>query len=291
VSRAERKPYLFHSVDRALRLLELVANESEPRTVRELANISGYERTMTYRLLSTLESHRFVDRDPVTRTYSLGLSATALSSPTAYSLALVRRAHPELERLMREVSQTVSLGISQRWSGVVIDQIDPPNPIRLVNNVNVPLPLHCTSNGKVILSRLSEAELESFLRSPLERQTKSTITSPTRLRREIERTRARGYAAGVDELSDGVSAVSVELLDSRGEFVATITVSGPSWQFEANHFSMLAARMHRAARAIFPADGDDPAGERDLSERSQLEETAARAYPSIRVGTSPRIAP
>jgi DNA-binding IclR family transcriptional regulator len=164
---------------------------------------------------------------------------------------------------MREVSQTVSLGISQRWSGVVIDQIDPPNPIRLVNNVNVPLPLHCTSNGKVILSRLSEAELESFLSSPLEPQTKSTITSPTRLRREIERTRAQGYAAGVDELSDGVSAVSVELLDSRGEFVATITVSGPSWQFEANEFSVLAARMHRAARAIFPADGDDPVGARD----------------------------
>ena len=158
--RAERKPYLFQSVDRALRLLELVANEPRPRTVRQLAELSGYERTMTYRLLSTLEHRKFVERDPVTETYSLGIAATSLSNPAAHNAALIRYSRPELEQLMDDLGQTISLGISQHGAGVVIDQIDPPNPIRLANNVNVPLPLHCTSNGKLILARMSDTELE-----------------------------------------------------------------------------------------------------------------------------------
>jgi IclR family transcriptional regulator, KDG regulon repressor len=255
VPRAQRNPYLFQSVDRALRLLELVAQGTEPKTVRDLAKLSGYERTMTYRLLSTLESRRFVERDPVTETYSLGLTATALSNPSAHHAALVRRARPELERLTSEIGQTVSLAVSRQWSGVVIDQIDPPNPIRLVNNINVPLPLHCTSNGKIILARLSDAELDSFLRSPLEKRAERTITSATRLRRELQQVRVDGFAAAVDELSDGVTGVSVELLDSRGEFVGTVSVSGPTWQFSSDDFPRLAERMHRAARGIF----QDPA--------------------------------
>jgi IclR family transcriptional regulator, KDG regulon repressor len=248
--RAERNPYLFQSVDRALRLLELVANEPRPRTVRELAELTGYERTMTYRLLSTLEHRKFVERDPVTETYSLGIAATSLSNPAAHNAALIRYSRPELERLMDDLGQTISLGISQHGAGVVIDQIDPPNPIRLANNVNVPLPLHCTSNGKLILARMSDAELESFLRTPLEKRAPRTITSPTQLRRELVKVRAEGFAAAVDELVEGVTGVSVELTDDGGEFLATISLSGPTFQLPPDDFGRQAKRMHRAARAI-----------------------------------------
>lgn len=248
--RAERNPYLFRSVDRALSLLELVASEPQPKTVRELAALSGYERTMTYRLLSTLEHRKFVERDPLAETYSLGLAATSLSNPTAHNAALIRYSRPELERLMHDLGQTISLAISQHGAGVVIDQIDPPNPIRLVNNVNVPLPLHCTSNGKIVLARMSDAELDSFLRTPLEKHTPRTITSPTQLRRELVKVRADGFAAAVDELAEGVTGLSVELTDDSGEFLATISVSGPTWQLPAENFARQAKRMHRAARAI-----------------------------------------
>jgi DNA-binding IclR family transcriptional regulator len=252
VPKAQRNPYLFQSVDRALRLLEVVSREAEPRTVRELASLLGYERTMTYRLLSTLENRHFVERDPATETYSLGLAATTLANPTAHQAALIRRARPELERLTDELRQTVSLAAGQR--GVVIDQIDPPNPIRLVNNINVPLPLHCTSNGKLILARLSEPELASFLRAPLERRAERTITSEQALRAELDRVSADGFASAVDELADGVTGISVELIDTRGEFIGTISVSGPTWQFSREDFPRLAERLRLSARAIFSGD-------------------------------------
>jgi DNA-binding IclR family transcriptional regulator len=248
--RTERNPYIFQSVDRALRLLELVANEPQPKTVRELAALSGYERTMTYRLLSTLEARKFLERDPVTDAYSLGLAATSLSNPAAHNAALVRSARPELERLMHDLGQTISLAISQHDAGVVIDQIDPPNPIRLMNNVNVPLPLHCTSNGKIVLARMSDGELDAFLRGPLQKLTPRTITSPTQLRRELVKVRADGFASAVEELAEGVTGLSVELTDDSGEFLATISVSGPTWQLPAENFPKQAKRMHRAARAI-----------------------------------------
>jgi DNA-binding IclR family transcriptional regulator len=249
VPRPERNPYLLKSVDRALELLELVARGSEPKTARQLAESTGLERTTAYRLLSTLEKRSFVERDPTTQTYSLGLGATGLANPAAHHAALIRKAHPTLERLTKETNQTVSLGVSQQWSAVVIDQIDPPNPIRLVNNVNVPLPLHCTSNGKVILARLNEAELDAYLRMPLERRTEHTITNAKRLRHEIDGVRAQGYAVAVDELVEGVSAVSVPIVRAD-ELVGTITVSGLSHQLPAKQFGPLAKRLRKAAREI-----------------------------------------
>jgi IclR family KDG regulon transcriptional repressor len=249
-AKPERKPYLFQSVERALRLLEIVGREPQPRNVRELSAISGFERTMTYRLLSTLASRGFVERDLATDTWSLGLTATSLSNPAAHHAALVRRARPELERLAREVGQTVSVSVSQHGAGVVIDQVDPPNPIRLVNNVNVPLPLHCTSNGKILLARMSAEELEAFLREPMERRTDRTITSPDRLQAELQRVRRNGYAAAVDELAEGVTGLSVAVDDPQGKLLAVISFSGPTWQIPRKDFRRLAAVLDEAAAKI-----------------------------------------
>jgi DNA-binding IclR family transcriptional regulator len=253
VPRAERNPYLFQSVDRALGLLELVAHEPEPKTARELSSISGLERTTCYRLLSTLEHRRFVERDPVTQAYSLGLAATALASPAAHLGALIRRARPTLEQLAKQVGQTVSLGVSQHWSAVVIDEAYPPNPMRLVSYLNNPLPLHCTSNGKVILARLNQVELDAYLARPLEKMTEHTVTSPRRLRKELDTVREQGFAVAINELVEGINGVSVAILDARHEFVGTLTVSGLGYQLAPERLEELAESLDEAAHRIIEA--------------------------------------
>jgi IclR family transcriptional regulator, KDG regulon repressor len=255
VPRAERNPYLFKSVDRALALLELVAHEREPRTAREIAEISGLERTTCYRLLSTLEHRRFVERDPVTQAYSLGLAATGLANTAAHHGALVRRARPVLEQLSKQVGQTVSLGVSQQWSAVVIDEVYPPNPIRVASYLNMPLPLHCTSNGKVILSRLNLVELDAYLARPLEQTTEHTVTDPRQLRDEVETVRERGFAVAINELVEGINAVSVPILDARTELVGTVTVSGLGYQLPPERLEELAKTLERAAHQIIESGG------------------------------------
>ena len=253
--RAERNPYLFKSVDRALALLELVAHEREPRTARELAEISRIERTTCYRLLSTLEHRRFVERDPATQAYSLGLAATGLANTAAHHGALVRRARPVLEEVSNQTGQTVSLGVSQQWSAVVIDEVYPPNPIRLASYLNMPLPLHCTSNGKVILARLNQVELDAYLARPLEKATEHTITSVRKLRQEVETVRERGFAVAINELVEGISAVAVPILDARNELVGTLTISGLGYQLPPGRLEELAKTLDRAAHQIMESAG------------------------------------
>jgi DNA-binding IclR family transcriptional regulator len=91
------------------------------------------------------------------------------------------------------------------------------------------IPLHATSNGKVLLSELPEHELEQAL-PHLPRFTEHTITSPERLRAELDGVRRLGYALAVDELEVGLTAAAAPIRSAHGDIIASMSISGPTFR-------------------------------------------------------------
>ncbi|HZD65668.1 MAG TPA: IclR family transcriptional regulator [Acidimicrobiales bacterium] len=243
-------PQLIQSVIRALELFELVAKDKEPRTARELAAAAGLDRTTAYRLLATLESRGFVERDPVTQTYRLGYEATVLAAYSSHHESLIRRARPVLEALASEVNETVSLNVVAQNGTVAVDQIDPETPVRVINYVDVPLPLHCTSSGKVILASYSPDDFEAYFLTPPEARTPLTIVDKEQLRREGSLTRKRGFGITVGEQDEGINGVSAPVLDRAENLVACVSVSGPTYRLPYDRLLELGPRLGSAARDI-----------------------------------------
>jgi DNA-binding IclR family transcriptional regulator len=94
----EPRAKTIQSVDRAAALIKAIADSPHSPTVNELAEECGLNRSTTWRLLATLDSHGLVDRDPISQRYSLGYAFLRMAAGAEVD-PLVRRGRPVLERL------------------------------------------------------------------------------------------------------------------------------------------------------------------------------------------------
>ena len=199
------------SVDRAVRLLKAVSSSAEPVTIWELARRCNLNRTTVWRLLSTLELHGLVERNPDTQRYHVGYEAIQIAAAADYD-GLARRVRPMLERTAAATGESVTLAAAHRFTLVYVDQADPPT-IPAPNWIGRSLPLHATSSGKVFLAWLPEAERDAVLPPHLEAYTNRTITDRALLDQELAEIRVRGYSTCMGELEDHSNGVSAAVLN------------------------------------------------------------------------------
>lgn len=238
------------AVGRALSLLQLVADSNNPISVADLAEKSHMNRTTVWRLIGTLENFGFVERDPLTKGYQLGYAANRLAAQATNYGPLIRRARPSMEKLREETQETVLLSVPKHYGTLTIDQIDPAHSVRLVDYVNAYLPLHCTSNGKLLLSLLPPEELDILLGQSLEKMTPLTITNRDELLNEIQMVRKHGVAMAVGELDENENGISAPIFDQSKNLVAFISVCGPSFRFTKEKMAALTGRLINAAQEI-----------------------------------------
>jgi IclR family transcriptional regulator, KDG regulon repressor len=238
------------AVERAAELLKAIATTTESQTARELATRCALNRTTAWRLLVTLEHCGLVERNSSTQRYSIGYGLVALASAPSARTALVRAARPVLERLIRDVPETINLSVAAPDAVIAIDQLDPPHPVQLVNYINEPLPLHCTSNGKVLLATWSPDELDKFLARRLPRLTDQTLTDPDRLRACLDTVRHSGYATTIGEVDPSINGASAGIRGVDGAMVATVSVSGPAFRLTEQRLHEIAPRVRDAAAEI-----------------------------------------
>ena len=219
----------LQSVGRALRALELMAENGELGVI-ELGRLLNVHKATASRLIAALAKHGLVERDALTEKYRLGFGLIRLAGAAMAGLDLVSTAHPILEDLADRTRETVNLGVLSGDSVVYVDQIAGTRSIVSVSWVGRRTPVHCTSNGKVLLAFGSERDRERLLDPPLERMTDRTITDAGELRRQLVEVRARGYAQTMEELEQGLNAVAAPIRQADGSVVAALSVSGPAFR-------------------------------------------------------------
>ena len=133
---------------------------------------------------------------------------------------------------------------------VNIDQIAPPHLVVNVNWVGKRTPLHCTSNGKVLLACLPNLKRARLLRGRLERLTPNTIVDKELLQAQLLEAEARGYAYTAEELEVGLNAVAAPVRDSGGGAIAAVSVSGPAYRFTRGRIPEVGGLARKAGADI-----------------------------------------
>lgn len=220
------------SVDRALTILEVLARIGEAG-VTEIAAELGVHKSTAFRLVTTLEAHRLVEQTAERGKYRLGVGILRLAGATTARLDLVQEARPVCRQLAADTGETVNIAVLSESSALYLDQVAGSSALQPHNWVGQHIPLHATSNGKVLLSGLDDASLDEVL-GGLSRYTAMTITRKSRLREEIKLVREQGYAVAVDELEIGLTAAAAPIRNAHGDVIASMSVSGPTFRLTAD---------------------------------------------------------
>ncbi len=245
------------SVARALSILELLADGGGELGVSELGRRLGVHKATASRLLSTLADRGLVERNPGTDKYRLGFGLIHLAGAVMAGVGLVREARPILEDLAERTRETVNLAVLDGHRVMHLDQVAGTRSIVSASWVGRRTPYHCTSNGKVLLAFLDEAERERLLGLPLERLTANTIVDPGVLRTQLVEVRARGYAQAVEELEEGLNAVAAPVRRADGEVIGAVSVAGPAFRMRTIELPRIARVTIDAANAISRRMGFD----------------------------------
>jgi DNA-binding IclR family transcriptional regulator len=235
----------IQSVDRAAALIKAIADSPHSPTVNELAVACGLNRSTTWRLLATLDSHGLIERDTISQRYSLGYAFLRIAAGADVD-PLVRRGRPVLERLAQQTGEATNLAVARRFGLLYVDQVDPPH-VMAPNWYGRTVPLHATSTGKAYLAFLPEDEQEAVLPRRLERHTATTITDRRRLADELSGVRRDGYAVCVGELEESLFGASAPVLSEQGRPVAIVSVWGAEHRLPRERLPEVGQRALEAA--------------------------------------------
>lgn len=236
------------SVDRALSILEVLARTGEAG-VTEISAELGVHKSTAFRLMATLESHRLVEQTGDRGRYRLGVGILRLAGATTARLDLVQEARPISRQLAAATGETVNIAVLSERSALYLDQVAGSSALQPHNWVGQHIPLHATSNGKVLLSGLDESDLEEAL-GALATYTPRTITGLSELREELDRVRKQGYAVAADELEVGLTAVAAPVRNAHGDVIASMSVSGPSFRLGEDRIDEVVALTVEAAAEV-----------------------------------------
>jgi DNA-binding IclR family transcriptional regulator len=239
---------LVQSVDRALSVLWLLARHGE-LGVTELAADLGVHKSTAFRLVSTLEAHDLVEQVSDRGKFRLGVGVLRLAGATTVRLELIQESRPVAAALAREVGETVNLAVMSGQDALYLDQVSGPSALATQNWVGQSIPLHATSNGKVLLAFGPQDRLGELHR-PLQRFTPRTVTDLDALRAELEVVRRCGYAVAADELEDGLTAVAGAIVGAEGTVVASLSASGPTFRLTPDRLPTVGEAVVRAAGEI-----------------------------------------
>jgi DNA-binding IclR family transcriptional regulator len=237
------------SVDRALSILALLAQRGESG-ISELADALDVHRSTAFRLLATLEAHGMVTQDVERGRYRLGLGVVRLAGAATVRLDVVSQARPVCARLAAEVGETVNVAILGECEALYVDQATGPSTLALHNWVGQRIPLHATSNGKVLLAHADRAVRDRLLRRRLPAFTDHTVTDRATLSAQLEQVRERGFAVAVDELELGLTAVAAPVRSIDGTVVASLSASGPTFRLPPDRVREVAASVVAAAAEV-----------------------------------------
>ncbi|GAA3725279.1 DNA-binding IclR family transcriptional regulator [Spinactinospora alkalitolerans] len=219
------------SVDRALRLLRMVARTDGGASASELAAATSLARPTTFRLLATLEENGLLDR--VGHRYVLGGELARLGALADQRTGFVMRVRSRVELAAQRLEETVTLSVRRPTDelDVVLQESAQRVGLTVADMVGQRWPMHASATGKVVLAELDESAVRRLLGEEPPPVASRTITGHARLQAELAEVRARGYATIDDELEDGIVSGAVPVRDDAGALVATLAVVGPKHRF------------------------------------------------------------
>lgn len=246
------------SITHALRTLLILADARKPQGVTDIANALGLHKSSASRILATLRAEKFVDREPESGRYQLGLGILSLAGVVLSKYRLPSAARQQLEALAEQTGETVTVS---GWNGQEAVNVDQILGSRSLSHFSPPgrvNPPHCTATGKVFLAWSEDEVIDQVLGRTLDRYTARTPVSARTLRKELKNIRLSGYAVANGEFLEDVASVAAPVFDQNGTVSYAIALTVPAFRFGSPRQEELSRRLLDVARELSVRTGFNP---------------------------------
>jgi len=237
------------SLDRGLDILEYIATARHSPSFSQLLKDLEIPRSSLFHLLTNLLSRNFLERDPKTERYRLGAEVVEIARKVQRP-SLRDQVTPLLHQLSLEVSETCGFYVRRGDSVEVVASAISTQALSYTMKAGMNAPLYAVSAGKIMLSELRPEELSQYLaRVTFAPVTPHTVRSKSRLKKEIGKVKATGFAYSREEFTLGITAIATAVR-SEAKIHGAINLAVPTARFTRSRDADFREALRRAAQII-----------------------------------------
>ena len=250
---------------KSMAVLDIVVQAQRPIGLVELTERLGLAKPTVHRIVRQLEDEGLLRREPPRDRFSPGPRLCALALDTVRATVATGAVHAILESLVKRIDETCNIGVLDRTQVVYLDRVECDWPLRLQLRPNSRLPVHCTANGKLLLSMLEDRTRRRLIDNLiLEAFTANTITDPGLLDEECRAIRKQDFATNNQEFHLGLIGIAVPICDGAGRVIAGLALHSPLQRMDLDdaqrHLPELREAAIRMGEALDNMDGAGDGG-------------------------------
>lgn len=223
--------YRVQALERALDILDCFDFQNRELGLSEVVDRTGLNKTTAKRLIANLTSRSYLQQDPDTKKYQLGMRLFELGGVVFSSFSLRRASAAPMVDLQRQADATVLLGIRMEDHLVYVDKREGDGIIRISSDVGRRRPLHYGMLGMVLMAGMDSNEVGRVLEDyPLEAHTPFSITDVDAFSLRLEEIRMQGYVMEKEEAVEGLLGIAAPIKDYNRQFIAALGIALPVGQ-------------------------------------------------------------
>ena len=246
----EQTRYMVPALEKGLNMLQLFGQNGE-LSFTQVCQRTGLPKASVYRTVQTLEQMRFLTRNSISGSYSLGISVLRLGFDYLSSMDIVQIGRPVIQRLRDTTSYSAQLCVLDGRDIVYVARASAVGEAAAAVGVGTRLPAHCTAIGRVLLMALPQQDLSQLFPEPrFSFTTEQGPKTPQELIELLGSDYRRGHAISESFYQPGVSAVAYPLRDRDGNVVASISVMVPRSVLPADLKTSLSTQVQKAAHEL-----------------------------------------
>lgn len=205
----DKTAYTIQAVDKALRILELISEESGEFSLSRLSDRVGLKKSYVFRMLATFEQRDYIRKIEPSGRYRTSLSAYETGGRFLHRMDILQKAKPIMTDLAQDSGESVYLSIAGEKELLFVEMVDSPQQVRVVSLVGRRFPLSQASAGKVVLAFREK---------------------PDTLLANMQHIRADGVCVDQDDLGEGIGSLSVPIFETNGDVPGSLCIVGPSFR-------------------------------------------------------------
>ena len=244
------------SVDRALSILETLAEDDEGYRLSDLAVRTGLSASTVHRLLATLESRRFVQFDRTHSKWHVGSRAFSVGATFARRRNFSAQAIPYLRKLRDLTRETANLAVVDDEFIIVLTRMESREIMRSLTKVGGRVAMVASGVGKAVLATYSNEDVSAIIHHHgMPRLTEKSIVRPGDLFKELEKIRRQGFAIDDEEACMGLRCIAAVVYNDCAEPLAAISVSGMTSRLTDERLPLLGQTVREVAEELTLALG------------------------------------
>jgi IclR family transcriptional regulator, KDG regulon repressor len=224
----KKKEDSMQTITRAIQVLKAFTIDNKELTLADLHNKLGISKSSLQRILKTLDSEGFLERNEKQKSYKLGLELYILGQLVEGNSHLLSSAKPFMEKLSNETGESVTLNIIHENKRKCIGQVQGKHELLTLTHIGQYSPLYAGASAKVLLAFLPEHKRNQLLdEMEIVIFTDNTIVERSVIESDLKKIRDQGYSISEGERVLGAYSICAPITNRLNEIIASLSITMP----------------------------------------------------------------